>query len=395
MKEEYKNTETNSDNNSKQADAQKANKEKEASEESIPFKPQKSKEFHLFNRTSIVNIILTLRHLSVMLKSGLALEDALKVLSERAPDEKLKQTFTLVLEDVHAGKSLADSMKARKGVFSDIIISLIDVGEQGGTLEKNLIYLGDYLKQNYDLQKKVKNAMLYPIIVLMLTMVEMFGVIYFLLPKLDALFSSFKNPPEFTVFIINLTKFIRENILYIAIGLFITVFIFNLFINKTQLGRRIKDKFTIGFPIVKGLTKNSILTTFAKTLAILLESGIPLTRGIEITANTTENIYYRKVLLKANEDIKKGLTVAESLGKYEQFFPSTFTKIVEIGENTGTLDDNLEYLYVFYKEDLEEMSNNISTLIEPLLLIFIGVMIGLLAIIIIAPIYQLTGTINE
>ena len=395
MKEPEKLSQTNSNNDSNQVEVQKTAKEKESDKKSVTLKPQKRSEFHLFNRTSIVNIILTLRHLSVMLKSGLALEDAIKVLSDRAPDEKLKETYTLVLEDIHSGKSLADSMKARKGVFSDIIISLIDVGEQGGTLEKNLIYLGEYLKQSYDLQKKVKNAMLYPIIVLMLTLVEMFGVIYFLLPKLDSLFSSFKNPPEFTVFIINLTKFIRGNILYIAVGLVIVLFLLNLFINKTQLGRRIKDKFTIGFPIVKGLTKNTILTTFAKTLAILLESGIPLSRGIEITANTTENMYYRNVLIKANEDIKKGLTIAESLGKYEQFFPSTFTKIVEIGENTGTLDDNLEYLYEFYKEDLEEMSNNISTLIEPLLLIFIGVMIGLLAIIIIAPIYQLTGTINE
>ena len=356
--------------------------------------PRKKGGFSLFGKVSLINIILTIRHLSVMLKSGLALEDALKVLSERAPDQKLKDTYTDMLNDVRSGKTLGESMKNQRKVFSDIMISLIDVGEQGGTLEKNLVYLADYLKKNYELQKKVKNAMLYPIIVFVLTMVEMLGVVYFLLPKLESLFNSFKNPPEFTVFVLNASKFLRDNNLAIALIIIGMVIAMILFL-RTKIGRKFKDYLLLNFPIIRGLTRANILTTFSKTLAILLQSGIPISKAIEISANTIENSYYQKALRVIFEDIKAGLNLAESMSKHEKYFPATFIKIVEIGENTGTLEDNLNYLYEFYRDDLEDMSNNISTLIEPLLLIFIGIMIGFLAIIIVGPIYQLTGTINE
>jgi type IV pilus assembly protein PilC len=221
----------------------------------------------------------------------------------------------------------------------------------------------------------------------------MVGVIYFLLPKLESLFSAFKNTSSFTLFILGTASFIRANGIFILAGVIILIMIINRLLN-TNRGKRFKDRVALAIPVMKNLNRNNILTTFSRSLGILLESGIPIQQAMSITSNTVGNSVYGKILDTVQKNIKIGKNLAYSMRLYPKYFPPTYVKMIEVGESTGSLEENLEYLYDFYAEEVEEMSNNLTTLLEPIMLIFVGLMIGALALIIIAPIYQLTGSIR-
>jgi type IV pilus assembly protein PilC len=355
---------------------------------------KKTKKQFTFGKVPMLDIVLSIRQISLMLKSTLAIEDVLKALTQQSFNIKLKQTYEEILKDVQSGMSLSESMAQHKKVFSNIVISIIRAGEQGGTLENNLVYLADYLKKDYELKKKVKGAMFYPIIVFGLTIMESFGVIFFILPKLETLFSSFQNIPAFTKFMMDGTKFIRMNTVPIGAGIVVFVTAYIMFM-RTSTGKIIKDHVALSFPVIRKLNKHGILANFSRSLGILLDSGIPIVNAIKISAETVDNSIYSKILADVHEQVKSGKSLTESLSKYPLYFPTTFTKLIEVGEQTGTLEENLLYLHEFYADDVADMSNNLATLLEPILLVFIGLMIGLLAISIVGPIYQLTGSINE
>ncbi len=360
----------------------------------MEIKINENKTIYLLHKVSGVDLALSIRHMAVMLESGLSLEDTLEVISKQSPDPKLREAYTDILKDVRSGKVMSSAMRKYPKIFSDVIISIVEVGEQGGTLEKNLNFLAVFLKKNYELLRKVKGAMIYPAIILILTAVEMLGVIYFILPKMESLFKAFDDPPALTMFVLNFSKFTRDNIVLIAISIVVLAYSLYKFF-KTPRGVDLKDKLALKFPIVKDLIRKNILATFSRTLGILLESGIPLSDGLKITAATTTNIVYARIFDALQKEVQKGNNIADFLEKYPQHFPPLYVKMISVGEKTATLEDNLLYLYEYYAEEVEEMSTNMSTIIEPLLLIFIGLMVAVLAISIIGPIYQLTGNINQ
>lgn len=347
-----------------------------------------------FGKISPLKMAFAFRHMGIMLKSGLSLEAAIKVLSEQLDDARLREIFAEILFGINEGVSIAETMRNHRNIFSNLVISLISSGEQGGTLEKNLFILADYLKKAHELQQKVKGAMIYPLIVLGMTSVEVLGVVYFLLPRLDSMFSTFGELPAFTKVILDAAKFIRDNTVSLLLILIVFIITLSLFLNKTKIGKRIKNWFALNFPVFKNLNKNTILSNFSQTFALLLENGIPITKALEIAAETSDNVYYQESLAKINESVQGGLSMAQSMEKFPKYFPPTYSKMVEIGEQTGSLSETLLYVHEFYAEEAAEVSNNLATLLEPILLIFIGVMIGGLAMIIIGPIYQLMGTIN-
>jgi len=354
----------------------------------------KGKKVYIFHKISQLEVALSIRNLSTLLKSGIDISEALDIVAKQISDDELKEIYESVQKDVQSGITLADSMKKYPRAFSNIIVSIIGVGEQGATLEKNLLFLSDYLKKSYELKKKISGATTYPIIIMGLTMVEFAGVIYFILPKLDSLFSSFKNVPDFTKFILKLGEFIRNNGGLILIGAIVFIFIITKLL-ASPIGKKFRDFMALRMPVFKKINTAEILSTFSRTIGILLESGIPLQKALTIAEGTMINSFYANELRKITEEVKEGKNLADSLAASPKYFPISYTKMVEIGEQTGNLEDNLSYLYDLYTEELQDLSSNITTLIEPLLLIFIGVLIGGLALLIVTPIYQLTGSINE
>lgn len=349
-------------------------------------------DFH-FGGVPAITIALSIKHLSLMLKAGLSLADSVKVIAEQSTDTRLQKTYSEIHESIQQGQSLANSMKNHKKIFSDIIIAIIAAGEQGGTLEKNLMFLSEYLKKANSQKKKITGALLYPGVVFALSIAEMLGLVFFILPKMQELFQDFDNIPPLTEFILSASTFIRTNIIFIVIGLGVFFFLVSMFL-RTENGKKFKDTLALKMPIFKNLSRSSLLSTFSRTLNILIESGIPLTDALEISADTLNNYKYRNILKDVHVNVKSGINLADALGKYDKFFPSTFVKLIEIGERTGSLEENLYFLYEFHDEEVEDITTNLSTLLEPVMLIMIGSMIGLLAFVIISPIYQFTGSIT-
>lgn len=387
------------ENNQSPASEEKVDKSSEQNDKKDPDSKEKKKEsilnrsFSLSNKVPVLDVVLSIRHLSIMLKSSMPLSDALRTLTTQAENPKLQKIYGEIVEDVEQGMPMAESMKKHPNAFTHIMSSVVSVGEQGGTLETNLIFLADFLKQNYELNRKVKGALTYPFIIFVMTTFEMLGVIFFIIPKLDDLFSSFENIPPLTAAVIGVTRFVRTN-WYFILGAMIAAFIAVKIFLRTESGKKTKDLLALKFPIIKNLKQKHILTNFSRTLAILLESSIPISESLKIASGTVDNYVYQKAVMDIQAQVSEGINLANAMKKHSKLFPSTFTKMIEVGEETGSLEENLLYLHDFYAEEVKEMSNNLATLIEPLLLILIGLMLGVLALTIVAPIYQLTGSIN-
>lgn len=342
---------------------------------------------------SPADVEFSFRHMSMMLKSGLSLTESLAVIVEQLSDERLKETYEDILAEVQQGKNIADALAKYPKVFSEVVISIVRISEQTGTLESNLMYLADYLKKNYELQRKVKGALIYPLIVIGMVSAEMLGMIFFIMPRMETMFMAFENVPAFSLAVVGTARFIRENILYIGVAAVILGFI-GFRYSKTTSGKRMVDKIAIKFPIINTLNIKNILSNFSRTLGMLLESGIPISRSVQITGETMVNFHYSEVILKVYKEVRDGKNLADSMIKYPDYFPISFVRIVEAGEKTGTLEENLSYLYDSYSGEVEEIANNMVTIIEPLLLLLAGGMIALLAISIVAPVYQFTSSIN-
>lgn len=372
-------------------------KKKNKKEETVitPVDLNSEKELKKLQKLKVATpqLLISIKSMSALLKAGVAISETIKTLSTQSSDENLNKIYTYIHAKIDSGDTLSEAMSLFPRVFSETIVSVVEAGEEGGSLEKNLIFIAETIKKEYELKKKLKGAIIYPTIIIGLTMAEFIGMIFLILPKLEDLFSSFPNIPPFTMFVMNTAQFIRANWLPIAGVIAFLVFLLILFL-KSKTGKRFISWLSINFPILKKLFINNILASFSRTLSVLLMSGIPLSRSLEITSSTTSNYMYAKILKTVYENVQRGQQLSTSFAEYEDYFNKSFVKMVNVGETSGTLEDSLMYLHEYYSNDVEEMSDNIVTFVEPLLLIFVGLIIGLLGVTILLPMYQLMGSIN-
>ncbi len=375
----------------------KEKKEKDSPKVESPKEKDKreTKELKKLQRlkVSIPQLLISIKSMSALLKAGIAISETVETLSDQSSDENLNKIYERINKEIESGSTLAEAMSLFPKVFSETIVSVVRAGEQGGSLEKNLIFISDTIKKEYELSRKLKGAIIYPVIIIGLTIAEFVGMIFIILPKLEDLFSSFPNIPPFTMFVMNAASFIRTNwlpILGILIVIGVTIFVFL----KTKTGKRFTSWLALNFPILKKLFISDILSSFSRTLSVLLMSGIPLSQSLEITVSTTNNYIYSRILKEVQANVQKGQNLSTSFAEHEDYFGKSFIKMVSVGESSGTLEDSLMYLHEFYSDDVEEMSSNIVTFVEPLLLIFVGLIIGLLGATVLLPMYQLMGSIN-
>jgi type IV pilus assembly protein PilC len=345
------------------------------------------------SRVSPTNLIMFTKSLASMLKATIPLTEAIKIMEEQSDDKVLTEVLSVIHDDIETGEKLSGAMEKFPNIFPEIMISLIYAGESGGSLEMNLNYLADYLAKQHEVNKKIKSAIIYPLIIIGLTGVQMTAMIFFIFPKLEDLFKSFPNIPMLTQKIMEISGLIRENWYFVLAGIIIAYFVITQFF-KTKKGKRLAHWLSINFPVLKGLFVSNILANFARTLTILMQSGINISTALKISIKTVGNTIYSEKLQQVYENAEKGQSISDSLKEHPKFFNKSFIKMVEVGERTGTLEDNLSYLHKFYTDRVDDITNNITVFIEPLLLILVGVIIGFLGISVIVPIYQLMSSIN-
>lgn len=337
---------------------------------------------------------LLAKYLAIMQQSGLTITESLDIIQETAKG-RMKKIITAVNKSVEAGNSLADSFGRFPKIFSGIFISAVYSGENSGTLSENLQHLADQLQKEKELSSKIKGAMLYPIVVLIAAFVLGMGMSFLILPKIIPLFEGLKTELPFTTrALISFSHFVANNTVSLAIGIVVGVIVL-LAILKAKFSRPVTNWLLLKLPIVKGIVVNTNLARFSRTLGTLLKSGLNIDEALQITSQTVSNYYYQKSLREISERVSKGSRLAASMEDYKKLFPKMVSRMILVGEQSGNLEGTLIYLAEFYEIEVDNSTKNLSTAIEPILLLLIGLVVGFLALSIITPIYNITGNIHR
>ncbi|MDD3607449.1 MAG: type II secretion system F family protein [Candidatus Moranbacteria bacterium] len=345
--------------------------------------------FNFFLSVPLKNKMIFCRHLAVMITSGLSLSKALTVLSEQEKNKTFKKIISELGTDISKGNSLASSMKKYPRIFNKIFTSMVEVGETSGNLEEILKILTNQLEKDHKLISKIRGAMIYPAVIF--TVMILIGILMmiFVVPNITAIFEDFDTElPIFTRILLGISSFMASNItltLLILIGSIGGVFAFY----KTPPGVRFFHKLFLKAPIVGNIVTKVNSARFARILSSLLQSGVSLVRSLEITASTLDNYYFQQTLKQSAVDVQKGINLSKILSDKKEVFPYLVIQMIEVGEETGKTPDVLLNLAEFYEEEVDQITKNLSSIIEPVLMLVIGAAVGFFAVAIIQPIYSI------
>lgn len=347
-----------------------------------------------FSTISLKDKIAFIQNLDLLLKSGVSAPRAMRIISQQVHNKKFKGVMDQMATDVEAGKSLHESMAAYPKIFSQIFVSMIEVGELSGNLEKSLEYLRIQLQREADLKSKTKGAMIYPGVIVSAMVVIGLVLGIFVLPKLTATFKEFNTDlPILTRVVIHVSDFMENNAILVIIG-FIVLVAGGVVGMRTEQGKRGLDFVLLHFPMISPIVKKINIARFARILGSLMKSGISVVQGLSVTGSALSNVYYQEALLQTSSDVKLGKSLTDSLGANGQLFPYIVTQMLSIGEETGNLEQILDQLAEHNELEIDDTMKNLSSIIEPLLLLVIGVVVGFLALALIMPIYNITQSIG-
>lgn len=329
------------------------------------------------------------RHLAIIVKSGLPVVEGLKIIKKQTTNKVLLQIIDSLVADVNNGRFLADSLKQYRHIFGDFYISIVQVGESSGTLADNLIYLADEMRKSKSLQGKVKSAMIYPAILFFMTIAISGFLTFFIFPKLVTAFTSMNiKLPLPTYILMVVLGFLRQYWWAVGLASIILYVAFKLMM-RLETAQYLSDKMILTTPALAGLVIDVNMANMTRVLYILLKSGMKIVESLDITGQTMENLVYKHDLKSAVEGVRRGEQLAQILARHK-YFPPILTSMIEIGENTGNLEENLLYLSNYYSEEVDGSLKNFVAVIEPLILIFMGLLVGYVAIAIIFPIYSIS-----
>src|SRR3989338_2829825 len=350
---------------------------------------------NLFFRLSVKEKMLFARNLEVMIRSGMQIIQSLEVLRKQTKSGAFNKIFDQLISDIKNGHFLSSGLERYRNVFGDFFINLIRVGEASGTLSENLKYLYEELKKKDELQKKVKGAMAYPAIIFMATVGITSIMIFFIFPKILPVLTSINvELPFVTRAFIAISQFLIKYGIYVGAGM-VGLIIFIWLILKIPKIRFAWHNTLISMPMVGNMVLAVNIISFARTLCLLLRAGIKIVEALEITANTLSNLVYKKEIMKVAEGVRKGDPMSKYFVQNQKLFPPIFSQMVSVGENTGKLDESILFLAEYYETELDESTKNLSTFLEPIMLLVMGVIVAFVALAIITPIYKITQTLGR
>lgn len=349
---------------------------------------------NIFLRVSIKDQILFARNISLMSRTGMPIIDSLRMVQRQTSSSGLKRVLATVITGVENGQFLSTSLKPYEFIFGSLFINVIRIGEASGTLAENLGFLADELKKKQQLRSKIMSALLYPIVIL-LTTIGLTGILMFIVfPKIMPVFRSFKvELPLPTRVLIAVNEFVLANWLWIIIGLILVITIVYALL-RIKLIRFTVHRFLVYIPMLGPLVRSIQMTIFSRTLALLLKSGVKIVEAIEITSEMIPNLAYKSILNQAGEKIKEGGQLGKYISNYPRYFPVMFSQMVEVSETAGTLDSTLLYLSEYYEDELDDTTRNFVSLLEPLLMVGMGGIVGFITISILLPIYSISQTLS-
>lgn len=333
-------------------------------------------------------------HLSLMIKGGVPLVEALTTLKNEARSKTFKETLADIFKRILEGESLSRAMDKYPKIFDKFYRDIVRIGEESGNLEENLKYLFQKLQKDLEMRKKVMAALLYPAIIIIMALIIAISVALFILPKITNLFQLLNiELPLATRILISSVTFFQKYWLFIFVGIIFFILIFQI-IKRIKLVEFWLDRISLSLPVFGGIFKNINLSFFSRTLFTLLKSGVPLMESLEISAKTQPNEVYKRQLIRVRNEVERGEKISQGLKIFPDTFSAIFSEMVLVGEKSGTLEESLLYLAEYYEKETETTLKNFSSIIEPILLIFVGLFVGFVAIAIIIPVYRFTGQLR-
>ncbi len=338
--------------------------------------------------------IMFTRNLSGMLEAGLPLYRALSVLVKQTNNETMKKTLNTLIETINKGGTLSDGMAKHPKIFSTLFVSMVRAGEESGAISSSLKEVGVSLQKSYDMNRKIKSALTYPtIIVGAIILIGVLMLIY-VVPTLTKTFAKIgADLPTSTKFVIWLSDTVKDHTVLFIGGLLCIVGLFFI-LSKLKKTKIYFDLFILKLPVVGNIAKEMNTARTARTMSSLLVSGVTMSRSLEITHEVLQNDQYKKVIKEAILSIEKGEPLSKTFKKYLNLYPVMMGEMVEVGEETGKLSDMLHDIASFYEGEVDSKTKDLSTIIEPVLMVFIGGAVGFFAISMITPMYSILDNIK-
>jgi len=334
--------------------------------------------------------VIFMRQLSTMISAGLPLTKALEILKQQATNPYFQRVLVDVLESVQSGVSLAQSFRNQsEDVFDDITLNLIQAGEESGNLDKILERLATELEEQKSMGSKIKSAMIYPVIILVVIVAVIIIMMVVLVPSMTDVYSEFgAELPWATQLLINMSDFVVKSWWIILTFIIVLVVGMKMFLN-TDKGKNVWDKVVLKIPTVGKIVTKMQLSNFTRILSLLLGSGLSIIQALELTANSLSNSVFKNSVLEARKEVEKGGSLAVPIARNE-YFPLIISQMIAVGEETGELDSVLAKVSEYYKEEVDTATDNLSALIEPVMLVLMGISIGFIALAIYMPMFQLS-----
>ncbi len=345
---------------------------------------------YYLSRVKQDELVMVTRNLGSMLKAGLTVSRALSVIERQSKNPRLKGTITRIVERINQGDAFNESLAEFPSVFDDMYVAMVRAGEESGQLAETLHTLAVQMERSSSLKKKIKGAMVYPTIVLTIMVIIGFLMMVYVMPQITGVFKNMdKELPATTQFLIATSDFLVNNTLLAAGGMigFVVAFLYAL---RTKWGRVVTSFLIVRIPAIGPLAKETNAARTARTLSSLLNSGVDVMQAIAITEDVVQNVFYKKVLRDARTRVEKGTALSEAFIERSDLYPILVGEMILVGEETGQISGMLAELAEYYETEVERKTKDLSTIVEPLLMVVIGGGVGFFALALIAPIYSIS-----
>jgi len=338
-------------------------------------------------------IAIFTRQLATMIDAGLPLVQSLEILSSQQEGKVFKNIIREIREDVEGGSTFAGALKKHPATFNELYTNLVVAGEEGGILDTILTRLANYIEKSEALKKKVKSALIYPSTIVGVAVIVVAILMIFVIPVFETLFKSGgQNLPLPTLIVITLSKLIKKYVIILIPALILLFYMARKYYH-TENGRAVIDRLLLKLPVFGPLLRKIAVARFSRTLGTLVSSGVPILDGLTIVSRTSGNKTIETAILNARASIREGETIAEPLNR-SKIFPPMVIQMIAVGESTGALDNMLSKIAEFYEEEVDIAVANLTSLLEPFLMVFLGVVIGGVVIAMYLPIFQMASAVG-
>lgn len=350
--------------------------------------PVYAKRIKLFERTSRKEIVMFSRQLAIMFKSQVSLTDALRVLAEQAKNLDFKDKILTLIEDVEGGVSFSKALARYPRHFSSLYVAMVKSGEASGRLSDVLDYLAEHLEREYHLYSKIRGALIYPSLIVFIAVAVLVMMIWFVIPNLKKILGTTgQQLPTITKAVMLFADIIKKWgwLLLLAFGGGVVVAVRY---QRLPEGRKNFDKLFLKLPLLGRFLKMVYLSRFAENLSTLVAGGLPIARALGVIRDIIGNTVYKEIISQAQEGVKKGMPISSILEKHGQYFPPMFCQMILVGEKTGTLDKTLLNVVSFYRQEVDRAINNLLSILEPVLIVFLGLVVAGLMAAVLLPLYK-------